>query len=65
EADARAPVWGTEERRDVSGGWYDASGDTSKYLSHLSYAGRMSPQQTPLVVWVLSDIIRRYDRSSL
>ncbi|KAJ3046148.1 hypothetical protein HDU99_009824 [Rhizoclosmatium hyalinum] len=22
---------------DVSGGWYDASGDTSKYLSHLSY----------------------------
>jgi len=25
-------------RVDVHGGWYDASGDRSKYLSHLSYA---------------------------
>jgi hypothetical protein len=40
----RAPV-------DVHGGWYDASGDVSKYLSHLSYANFMNPQQTPLVVW--------------
>ncbi|ORY41901.1 Six-hairpin glycosidase [Rhizoclosmatium globosum] len=36
---------------DVSGGWYDASGDTSKYLSHLSYANFMNPQQTPLITW--------------
>jgi len=61
QADTRAPVWGTEERKDVHGGWYDASGDTSKYLSHLSYAGRMSPQQTPLVVWILGDLLTRYD----
>ncbi len=40
--------------RDVHGGWFDASGDTSKYLSHLSYANFMNPQQTPLVVWVLA-----------
>lgn len=38
---------------DLSGGWYDASGDVSKYLSHLSYANFMNPQQTPLVVWNL------------
>lgn len=36
---------------DVSGGWYDASGDRSKYLSHLSYANYMNPQQAPMVVW--------------
>lgn len=41
-------------RADVHGGWYDASGDVSKYLSHLSYANFMNPQQTPLVIWALS-----------
>ncbi|QEN07850.1 hypothetical protein EXM22_07540 [Oceanispirochaeta crateris] len=65
EADKHAPVWGTQEERDVSGGWYDASGDTSKYLSHLSYAGRMSPQQTPLVVWIFADVLKRYDKAQL
>ncbi|MCH2110140.1 MAG: glycoside hydrolase family 9 protein [Polyangiaceae bacterium] len=44
-----------EDTVDVSGGWYDASGDVSKYLSHLSYANFMNPQQTPLVVWALLD----------
>src|SRR5690606_24968807 len=42
-----------EETVDVHGGWHDASGDVSKYLSHLSYANFMNPQQTPLVVWGL------------
>ena len=39
------------DKVDVHGGWYDASGDKSKYLSHLSYANYMNPQQTPMVVW--------------
>ena len=38
-------------RVDVHGGWYDASGDVSKYLSHLSEANYMNPQQTPMAVW--------------
>lgn len=38
---------------DVRGGWYDASGDISKYLSHLHYANFMNPQQIPLVAWAL------------
>src|SRR4029079_6486563 len=42
----RAPV-------DVHGGWYDASGDVSKYFSHLSYANYLNPQQTPMAVWAL------------
>ena len=44
---------GSSERVDVHGGWYDASGDTSKYLSHLSYSNFMNPQQTPQLVWNL------------
>jgi hypothetical protein len=53
EADRCCPVIDSDERVDVHGGWYDASGDTSKYLSHLSYANFMNPQQTPQVVWNL------------
>ncbi len=53
-ADRRARRIGDGIERDVRGGWFDASGDTSKYLSHLSYANFMNPQQTPLVVWTLA-----------
>ena len=53
KADADVPRIDDGTRHDVHGGWYDASGDTSKYLSHLSYAAGMNPQQTPLVVWTL------------
>ncbi len=54
QADQSIPFTGSrEDRVDVHGGWYDASGDTSKYLSHLSYANYLDPQQTPLVVWSL------------
>ncbi|POZ60837.1 endoglucanase-like protein [Chromobacterium alticapitis] len=52
-ADRAAPREGGAERRDVHGGWYDASGDCSKYLSHLSYANHLNPQQTPLLAWSL------------
>jgi hypothetical protein len=54
EADRRTAFFGdARERVDVHGGWYDASGDLSKYLSHLSYANFMNPQQTPMVVYSL------------
>lgn len=45
---------GGGKTRDVHGGWYDASGDVSKYLSHLSYANYLNPQQIPLTVWALA-----------
>ncbi len=52
--DRSVPVFGEPQRHvDAHGGWYDASGDVSKYLSHLSYANFMNPQQTPMVVWSL------------
>jgi len=54
EADSAVPFYGGGGSQDVRGGWYDASGDVSKYLSHLSYANFMNPQQIPMTAWVLS-----------
>ena len=51
--DASIPVCGTGTSANVQGGWYDASGDISKYLTHLSYTNFMNPQQIPLVAWAL------------
>jgi glycosyl hydrolase family 9/cellulase-like Ig domain-containing protein len=47
------------KRVDLRGGWCDASGDVSKYLSHLAYANFMNPQQTPMVTWELADAAER------
>ncbi|NGN99530.1 chitobiase [Grimontia sp. S25] len=51
QRDRTAPLLGTDRHVDVHGGWYDASGDVSKYFSHLSYANYLNPQQIPMVVW--------------
>jgi len=52
EWDKAVPFFGERTgKRDLHGGWYDASGDVSKYLSHLSYANYFNPQQAPLAVW--------------
>jgi hypothetical protein len=64
-ADRSCLVFGSTERVDVHGGWYDASGDTSKYLSHLSYANFFNPQQTPQVVWNLIEGRARLNETDL
>ena len=38
---------------DVRGGWFDASGDYGKHLSHLSYSSFFNPQQVSLTAWAL------------
>ncbi|GEA52742.1 hypothetical protein VIN01S_35460 [Vibrio inusitatus NBRC 102082] len=53
QADQQAKLFGSDQTMDISGGWYDASGDVSKYLSHLSYANYLNPQQIPMLVWNL------------
>ncbi len=64
EADRAVPFFGSREGTvDVHGGWHDASGDMSKYLSHLSYANYMNPQQTPLVVWGMLEHLERRKNS--
>ena len=53
--DKELPIYGSSGvTHDARGGWYDASGDASKYLSHLSYANYLNPQQIPLTVWSLA-----------
>lgn len=47
---------------DVSGGWYDASGDKAKYFSHLCYSNYLNPQQTPLFVWNLLQSTELYTK---
>ncbi|TDC24768.1 chitinase [Kribbella albertanoniae] len=53
--DRAAKFWGDESGAtvDARGGWLDASGDTSKFLSHLTYTSTMSPQQIPLCAWAM------------
>ncbi|WP_198357555.1 glycoside hydrolase family 9 protein [Streptomyces fildesensis] len=53
--DRHAVLWGDDTRREVDarGGWLDASGDTSKFLNHLTYTRTMSPQQMPLCAWAM------------
>jgi len=50
-ADSHITLFGSNKTVDLRGGWCDASGDVSKYFSHLAYANFMSPQQIPLVTW--------------
>ena len=43
---------------DVHGGWWDATGDYGKHLSHLSFSTYFNPQQIPFTDWSL---FRDYD----
>jgi glycosyl hydrolase family 9 len=59
--DAHARFYGDDSGREVDarGGWLDASGDFSKFLSHLTYTRMMSPQQIPLCAWAMLTAGRR------
>jgi len=50
---------------DVHGGWYDASGEKGKYLSHLSFSNYMTPQQLPMMVWNMLESIELIQTSDL
>lgn len=52
--DASVPRTGGGAAVNAQGGYYDASGDISKYLTHLSYAYYFNPQQIPLVGWAMA-----------
>lgn len=56
-ADSKVQLYGSDKRVDMHGGWCDASGDVSKYFSHLAYANYVSPQQTPMVVWSMANAV--------
>jgi hypothetical protein len=52
---------------DLHGGWYDATGDYGKHLSHLSFANYFNPQQTGWTVYslwlTLDELEQRADRN--
>lgn len=50
---------GKQGTLDVHGGWWDATGDYGKHLSHLSFSTYFNPQQIPLVVYSL---LKSYDQ---
>jgi len=59
EADKNILLYGSTKTVDLSGGWADASGDVSKYFSHLAYTNYMSPQQIPMVDWSMINTVDR------
>ncbi|MCW3062556.1 MAG: hypothetical protein JWQ02_4377, partial [Capsulimonas sp.] len=58
-ADSAVQVNDGSKTVNMRGGWTDASGDISKYFSHLAYANFLSPQQSPMVAWELADSFER------
>jgi hypothetical protein len=58
DVDKAVILFGSNKTADVRGGWCDASGDISKYFSHLAYANYMSPQQIPLVTWSMVNAVQ-------
>ena len=47
---------------DAHGGWWDATGDYGKHLSHLSFSTYFNPQQVPLVIYSL---LKSYEQTKL
>lgn len=53
KADRHLAISGTTDTVDAHGGWYDATGDYGKHLSHLSFSNYFNPQQISLTDWSL------------
>lgn len=53
KADRHLPFDGSPKKGflDAHGGWWDATGDYGKHLSHLSFSTYFNPQQIPLVIY--------------
>lgn len=58
KADRTMPFEGRPGIVDVHGGWFDATGDYGKHLSHLSYSTYFNPQQISLTAWALFRALR-------
>ncbi|MFS2185263.1 glycoside hydrolase family 9 protein [Mucilaginibacter sp. Mucisp84] len=53
KADHHLVLPGTTDTIDAHGGWYDATGDYGKHLSHLSFSNYFNPQQICLTAFSL------------
>ena len=62
KADHHLPFEGAKPGTvDAHGGWWDATGDYGKHLSHLSFSTYFNPQQIPLAVYSL---LKSYEQAS-
>jgi hypothetical protein len=62
KADRKMRFEGKEGVVDVHGGWFDATGDYGKHLSHLSFSTYFNPQQISLTAWSLFKSLRELER---
>ena len=62
KADRRITFEGRPGTVDMHGGWFDATGDYGKHLSHLSYSTYFNPQQISLTAWSLFQTLREIER---
>ncbi len=62
KSDRRMTFEGRTGLVDIHGGWFDATGDYGKHLSHLSYASFFNPQQVSLTAWSLWQTLRQIER---
>ena len=66
KADSRLPFEGAKKGSvDAHGGWWDATGDYGKHLSHLSFSTYFNPQQIPLVIYSLLKSYEQANRRNL
>jgi len=66
QADRHLPFEGTKKGTlDAHGGWWDATGDYGKHLSHLTFSTYFNPQQIPLVVYSLFKSAEELDRRGI
>ncbi len=53
---------GRKDIVDVHGGWYDATGDLGKHISHLTFSTYFNPQQINLTVWSLFETFKTLEQ---
>ena len=53
KADRHSHLQGRTDTVDAHGGWYDATGDYGKHLSHLTFSSYFNPQQISFTAWSL------------
>ena len=62
KADRKMAFEGKDGTVDIHGGWFDATGDYGKHLSHLSFSTYFNPQQVSLTAWSLLGALRELER---
>ena len=61
KADRKLKFDGKEGEIDARGGWFDATGDYGKHMSHLSFSTYFNPQQVSQSAWSLFKAYRELD----